>query len=194
MSNTASNFKYYVLRTITGKEQEVGDYIRSMRDVEPLFRTNVRDILIPMETYFQVNKMAKEGKVERVRPYYSGYVFVEAWLVGDTTFKLRRVPNVLGFLGGEIDPVALSDADVAQLKETSDRLSEKPEDVELHFAVGERVKVTFGPFAGFFGEVTDVNDERKKLKILVKVFGRETMMEVDYMQVEKESLPDEAAQ
>ena len=189
MSNTA-DFKYYVLRTITGKEQEVGDYIRSMRDVEPLFRTNVRDILIPMETYFQANKMAKEGKVERVRPYYSGYVFVEALLNGDTIFKLRRIPNCLGFLGGEVDPVALSDADVAQLKETSDRLSEKPEDVELHFVIGERVKVTFGPFSGFFGEVTEVNDERKKLKILVKVFGRETMMEVDYIQVEKESLPD----
>lgn len=189
MTNTRE-FKYYVLRTITGKEQEVGDYIRSMRDVEPLFRTNVKDILIPMETYFQVNKMAKEGKVERVRPYYSGYVFVEALMSGDTAFKLRRVPGVLGFLGSETDPVALSDADVLQLKETSDRLSEKPENVEVNFTVGERVKVTFGPFSGFFGEVTEVNDERKKLKILVKVFGRETTMEVDYMQVEKESLPD----
>ena len=78
--------------------------------------------------------------------------------------------------------------DVDQMKHLADELSETPDADSLTFIVGERVKVVFGPFAGFFGEVTEVLDDRKKLKILVKVFGRETSMEVDFVQVEKESL------
>lgn len=183
-------FRFYVLRTITGKEKEVEEYIASMRDVQPLFRDNVREILIPMETVLQMSNTAKSGKIERTRPYYSGYVFVEALMAGETAYVLRRVPNVLGFLGSDTDPVPLSQRDVDQLRKTADRLSESPDSFDVIFYEGERVKVTFGPFAGFYGEVTEVIDERKKLKILVKVFGRETMMEVDYMQVEKESQPD----
>lgn len=180
-------FKYYVLRAITGKEREIQDYIERMRDVEPLFRTNVGEILLPLETTHQVNKNAKNGKSERVRPYYSGFVFVEAKLQGETGHLLRRVPNVLGFLGGETDPTPLSDEDVARIKEISDQLSEGPVDTELTFTIGDRVKVNSGPFSGFFGEVIEDKPEHKKLRILVKVFGRETMMDVDYIQVEKES-------
>lgn len=180
-------FKYYVLRAITGKEREIKDYIERMRDVEPLFRTNVGEILLPLETTYQVNKNAKSGKSERVRPYYSGFVFVEAKLQGETGHLLRRVPNVLGFLGGEIEPTPLSDEDVARIKEISDQLSEGPSDMEFAFAEGDRVKVNSGPFSGFYGDVIEDKPEHKKLKILVKVFGRETMMDVDYIQVEKES-------
>lgn len=182
-------FKYYVLRTITGKEREIQDYIERMRDVEPFFRTNVGEILLPMETTYQVNKNAKSGRSMRVRPYYPGFVFVEAKLQGETGHLLRRIPNVLGFLGGETDPVPLSDEDVNRLKEISDQLSEGPSDADLTFSIGEKVKVNSGPFTGFFGDVIEDKPEHKKLKILVKVFGRETMMDVDYIQVEKESAP-----
>lgn len=181
--------KYYVLRTITGKEKDVEEYIERMRDAVPVFKENVGEILIPMETYFQLNKNVKGGRVERTRPYYSGYVFVQAELVGETKFSLRRVPNVLGFLGDEDEPTPLSQEDVNQIKSVADDLSDNPEVGEMTFLVGERVKVTYGPFSGFFGEVTEVMDDRKKLKILVKVFGRDTSMEVDFIQVEKESMP-----
>ncbi len=184
------SMSYYVLRTITGKEKEVQDYIESMRDAVPVLKENVGEILVPMETYYQLNKSAKGGRVERTRPYYSGYVFVQARLVGETKFTLRRIPNVLGFLGSDDDhPEVLSSADVIQMKNVADQLSDTPDTGELTFAVGEMVKVVFGPFAGFFGEVTEVMADRKRLKILVKVFGRETSMEVDFVQVEKESMP-----
>lgn len=179
---------YYVLRTITGKEKDVEEYIESMRDAVPVLKENVGEILIPIETYYQHNKSAKGGRVERTRPYYSGYVFIQANLVGETKHTLRRIPNVLGFLGSEDDPEVLSSEDVRQIKTVADQLSEAPDPGDLSFVEGERVKVTFGPFAGFFGEVTEVMADRKKLKILVKVFGRETAMEVDFVQVEKESL------
>lgn len=181
--------KYYVLRTITGKEKEVEEYIERMRDAEPVLKNHVGEILVPMETYYQLNKSAKGGRVERTRPYYSGYVFVEAELVGETQHTLRRIPNVLGFLGSDTDPAFLSSREVEDMKKVADELTDAIDDSMLSFYVGDRVKVTYGPFSGFFGEVTEVIDERKKLKILVKVFGRETSMEVDFVQVEKESMP-----
>lgn len=181
---------YYVLRTITGKEKDVADYIESMRDAIPVFKEHVGEVLVPIETYYQLSKSAKGGRVERTRPYYSGYVFVQARLVGETKFNLRRIPSVLGFLGSDDDhPEILSQLDVDQIKSVADALSESAENSDLSFAEGERVKVVFGPFSGFFGEVTEVLSDRQKLKILVKVFGRETAMEVDFVQVEKESQP-----
>lgn len=181
---------YYVLRTITGKEKDVEDYIESMRDAVPVLKKHVGEVLVPMETYYQLNKTAKGGRVERTRPYYSGYVFVQASLVGETKFTLRRIPNVLGFLGSDDDhPEVLSQRDVDDIKKLIDTLPETLDSSELSFVEGERVKVVFGPFSGFFGEVTEVLADRKRLKILVKVFGRETSMEVDFVQVEKESMP-----
>lgn len=187
MADESMNF--YVLRTITGKEKDVEEYIESMRDAIPVLKENVGEVLVPMETYYQLNKSAKGGRIERTRPYYSGYVFVEARLVGETKFTLRRIPNVLGFLGTDDDhPEILSHQDIEQMKNLADELSEAPDADSLTFSVGERVKVIFGPFSGFFGEVVEVLSDRKKLKILVKVFGRETAMEVDFVQVEKESM------
>lgn len=180
-------FKYYVLQTISGKEEAVKDYINGMRDVEPFFDKNVGEILVPMETTFTKRRTASGNRVERVRPYYSGFVFVEARLAGETTHKLRRVPGVLGFIGGDVHPEPLSDLDVKRIKEISDRLAEGPEDLDMSYSVGDRVKVNEGPFTGFFGDVTEVSPDSRKLKILVKVFGRDTSMEVDYTQVEKES-------
>lgn len=183
------DFKYYVLRAITGKETEIGEYIERMRETEPFLKDSIGEILIPMETYFQTNKSAKGGRVKRTRPYYSGYVFVQSNLAGETKHLLRRVPGVLGFLGSDDEPESLPDAEVTRLKSVADRLSESLDDSTLSYSVGERVKVIFGPFNGFFGEITEVLAERKKLKILVMVFGRETLMEVDFAQVEKESVP-----
>lgn len=183
------DMKYYVLRTITGKENEVEEYIERLCEVDPLLRDHVGEILIPMETYYQTNKSAKGGRVKRTRPYYSGYVFVQASLAGETKHILRRVPGVLGYLGSEEEPLPLPDSEVERMKSVADKLSDSLDESNLDFVVGERVKVIFGPFNGFFGDVTEVLTERKKLKLLVMVFGRETLMEVDFAQVEKESMP-----
>lgn len=183
------DFRYYVLRTITGKEKEVEEYIERLRDVEPVIRNNVGEILIPMETVLQVNKSAKQGRVKRTRPYYSGYIFVEADMSGETKHILRNIPNVLGYLtqGEELQP--LPAIEVERMKALADQLGDTLDENTLSFDVGERVKITFGPFNGFYGDVTEVLSERKRLKLLVKVFGRDTVMEVDFVQVEKESMP-----
>ena len=113
-------------------------------------------------------------------------VLVEAALVGEVAHRLRNIPNVIGFLGGSDTPVPLRPAEVNHILGTVDELQEQQEDLDIQFYVGESVKITFGPFSGFTGIIEEVNAEKKKLKVMVKVFGRKTPLELGYMQVEKE--------
>ena len=114
-----------------------------------------------------------------------GYVLVEAALVGEVAHRLRNIPNVIGFLGGSDTPVPLRPAEVNRILGTVDELQEQQEDLDIQFYVGESVKITFGRSA-----VSRYNRrgqrEKKKLKVMVKVFGRKTPLELGYMQVEKE--------
>ena len=174
--------KYYVLRAVSGKEQQVKEYIEAEMKHTDLGQY-VFDVLIPMERTYQIRN---GKKIAKDRPYYPGYVFVQALLVGEVQHKLRYTPNVLGFLEANPEPSPLRPSEVKRMLGVMDELTEKADDIEIEFFIGEKVKVAFGPFAGFFGEVTEVQNEKKKLKLLVKVFGRETQMEVDFMQVEKE--------
>lgn len=178
----AKQAKYYVIRTFSGKEEQVREYIKSECNHTDL-GSYVGDVLIPMERTYQIRN---GKKVAKDRPYYPGYVFVQAILVGEVQHRLRTIPNTLGFLEANPDPVPLRDSEVKRMLGVMDELSEKEDESMLDFFVGEKVKVAFGPFSGFSGDVTEVNLEKKKLKLLVKVFGRETQMEVDFMQVEKE--------
>lgn len=178
-----SSAKYYVLRAVTGKETKVKEYIEVECEHDKDFAKHIHNILVPMETVVSVRG---GKKISREKPYYSGYVFVQADLLGEVTHKLRYTPNVLGFLGGNTDPVPLRDEEVKRMLNVADDLSEQPDDLDLSFEVGEKVKLTFDPFTGFYGEVIEVYPDKQKLKILVKVFGTGTPMEVSYMQVEKE--------
>ena len=171
-----------MLRTVTGKEQAVKEYIESEMAHTDLGRY-VFNVLIPIERTFQIRN---GKKVSKDRPYYPGYVFVEANLVGEVQHRLRFTPNVLGFLEANPDPAPLRPSEVKRMLGVMDALADKVDEVEMEFCVGEKVKVAFGPFSGFYGEVTEVQNEKQKLKLLVKVFGRETQMEVDFIQVEKE--------
>lgn len=178
--NRLSN--YYVLRSVNGKEQQVKEYIESECKHTDLGKY-VHNVLIPLERTYQIRN---GKKVSKDRAVYPGYVFVCADLVGEVQHRLRTVPNVLGFLEANPDPAPLRPEEVEQMLGVMDRLLEGEGDLDMDFFVGDKVKVAFGAFAGFAGEITEVQNEKKKLKLLVKVFGRETLMEVDFMQVEKE--------
>ena len=125
-------------------------------------------------------------KVMKESAYLPGYVVVEAALVGEVSHRLRTIPNVIGFLGGSDNPVPLRPAEVNRILGTVDDLQESQEELDIQFYVGESVKITFGPFNGFTGVIEEINAEKKKLKVMVKVFGRKTPLELGYMQVEKE--------
>ena len=175
--------KWYVLRAISGKENKVKEYI----DYE-IAHTNLSDfvsqVLIPTEKTIQVRN---GKKVVKEKSYLPGYVLVEVALVGEVAHHLRNIPNVLGFLGGLDNPTPLRQSEVNRILGTMDEMQEvSMEDTAILFSVGESVKVNHGPFSGFSGIIEEVNKEKRKLKVMVKIFGRKTPIELDFMQVEKE--------
>ena len=174
--------KFYVLRAVSGKENKVKEYLEAELKNTDL-NEYVGQILIPTEKTFIVRN---GKKVIKERVYLPGYVLVEAALVGEVAHRLRNIPNVIGFLGGSDNPVPLRPSEVNRILGTVDELQERQDEVDIQFCVGENVKIISGPFSGFTGVIEEVNAEKKKLKVMVKVFGRKTPLELSYMQVEKE--------
>jgi transcriptional antiterminator NusG len=172
--------KFYVLRAISGKENKVREHIESEMKNSDLGEY-VTQVLIPTEETIIVRN---GKKVPKERAYLPGYVLVEANLVGEVAHRLRNIPNVIGFLGGLENPNPLRASEVDRILGRVDILREKG--VDLHFIVGETVMVIDGPFNGFTAVVDEVNAEKKKLKVMVKIFGRKTPLELNYGQVGKE--------
>lgn len=176
--------KWYVVRAISGKEKKVKELIES-----EMKRSNMGDyvaqVLIPMEKFFQI----RDGKkVSKERNFFPGYVLIEAELTGELTHTIKNMTNVIGFLGAEKggDPQPLRSSEVNRILGTVDELAESEEAMHIPFHMGEGVKVIDGPFNGFTGVIEEINDEKKKLKVMVKIFGRKTPLELSFMQVEKE--------
>ncbi len=177
------NKKWYVLRAIGGKEKKVKEYVES--EIAGLQLTDyVSQVLIPTEKVYQIRN---GKKVSKERPYLPGYVLVEAAMVGEIPHILRNIPNVIGFLNDNNDtPVPLRQTEVNRILGKVDELNETDEEINIPYFVGETVKVIDGPFNGFNGLIEEVNEEKKKLKVMVKIFGRKTPLELSFMQVEKE--------
>ena len=174
--------KWYVLRAISGKEPKVREYLEAeIRNTD--LGEYVSQVLIPTEKTYVV----RNGKrVLKERSYLPGYVLIEVALVGEVAHQLRNIPNVIGFLGGSDNPVPLRASEVNRILGTMDEMQEEQPEMELTYTVGENVKVTAGPFSGFSGLIEEVNAEKKKVKVMVKILGRKTPLELNYMQVEKE--------
>lgn len=174
--------KWYVVRAISGKEKKVKEYLES-----EISRLNLSDyisqILIPTEKVYQVRK---GKKISKERNYFPGYVIIEAVLVGEIPHIIKGIPNVIGFLGtkGEADP--LRQSEVNRILGKVDELAEQGEEVNIPYLVGETVTVIDGPFNSFSGIIEEINEDKKKLKVMVKIFGRKTPLELGFMQVEKE--------
>ena len=173
---------WYVLRAVSSKEAKVKEYI----DAEiknGRFGGNVSQVLIPTEKVVSV----RNGKrIVKERNYLPGYVLVEARLVGEIPHELRNTPNVLGFLGGMDNPTPLRESEVNRILGKVDEMQEEAVDVVIPYSVGEAVKVTEGPFSGFSGIIEKVDNEKKKVTVTVKVFGRSTGLDLGFMQIEKE--------
>lgn len=175
--------KWYVLRAISGKEKKVKELIEN--EVARLhLEEYVSQVLIPTEKVYQIRN---GKKISKERIFFPGYVLVEAQLVGEIPHILRHIPNVLGFLGTKGDePTPLRLSEINRILGKVDELAQSGEELTTPFYVGESVKVIDGPFNGFNGVIEEVNDEKKKLKVMVKIFGRKTPLELSFMQVEKE--------
>ena len=174
--------KWYVLRAVSGKEAKVKEYIEAELKHNALLSTYVSQVLIPMEKHASLRNGKRVVKEKISLP---GYVLVEAELKGDVAHTLRFVPNVLGFLGGLDNPTPVKQSDVNRILGTAED-TELVDDINIPYSVDETVKVTDGPFSGFSGIIEEVNAEKHKLKVMVKIFARKILFELGFMQVAKE--------
>src|SRR5690606_21071640 len=173
------SLKWYVVRAVSGKEKKVKQYIEA--EVNRLGIQNlVPQALIPLEKYY---KMRDGKKVAKERNYYPGYVLIEAELDGEIEHAVRNLNSVIGLLGDKSGvAIPLRPAEVNRILGKVDERAEQGESINVAYYVGESVKVTDGPFNGFTGEIEEVHEDKKKLTVMVKVFGRKTPLELNYMQ------------
>ena len=178
-----TGMKWYVLRAVSGKEAKVKEYIEAAMKHDPVLAANVGEVILPTEKY----AMMRNGKrVIKERLYLPGYVLVEASLQGEVAHTLRFMPNVLGFLGGLNYPTPIRQSEVNRILGNAEESAVETAELAIPFSVDETVKVTEGPFSGFSGVIEEVNSEKHKLKVMVKIFGRKTPLELNFTQVEKE--------
>ncbi len=174
---------WYVLRVTGGKEKKVKEYLQN--EINSLNLNDfVSKVLVPMETVLQF----KNGKkLKKERNFFPGYLLVEAILTGEIPHIIKNVPDVHGFLGAKKggDPVPMRPQEVNRILAKIDDVATSEEEMEVPFFIGDPVKVVDGPFNTFSGVIEEVNNEKKKLKVMVKIFGRKTPVELSFMQVEK---------
>ncbi|RZJ73570.1 transcription termination/antitermination protein NusG [Flavobacterium sp.] len=175
--------KWYVVRAVSGQENKVKNYIET--EINRLgMGDHISQVLVPTEKVVQV----RDGKkITKDRVYFPGYVMVEANLIGEIPHIIKSITGVIGFLG-EVkngDPVPLRISEVNRMLGKVDELSVKTDGQTIPFNIGETVKVIDGPFNGFNGTVEKINEEKRKLEVMVKIFGRKTPLELSFMQVEK---------
>jgi len=175
--------KWYVVRAVSGQENKVKNYIET--EINRLGMADyISQVLVPTEKVVQV----RDGKkISKDRVYFPGYVMIEANLTGEIPHIIKSITGVIGFLGETKggDAVPLKQSEVNRMLGKVDELSVKTDNVSIPFTVGETIKVVDGPFNGFNGTVEKVNEEKRKLEVMVKILGRKTPLELSFMQVEK---------
>ncbi|HUH34686.1 MAG TPA: transcription termination/antitermination protein NusG [Moheibacter sp.] len=179
-----SDKKWYVLKTVSGQEVKIKKYIENEIQYHKL-EDFVGQVVVPMEKVVQI----RNGKrVQKEKVHYPGYVMIEAILAGEVPHIIRSIPGVISFLsatkGG--DPVPMRASEVNRMLGRVDELAESDENmIHIPYLVGETVKVIDGPFNGFNGTIEKINEDKRKLEVMVLIFGRKTPLELSFMQVEK---------
>lgn len=177
--------KWYVVRAISGKEKKVKDFIEDEIDRAGL-NDFVDKVLIPTEKIYQIRN---GKKISKERSFFPGYILIEAELKGEVPHVIRNINGVIGFLGAEKggEPLPMRINEVNRILGKVDELAESEEELNIPYIIGETVKVIDGPFNGFSGSIEKIIEEKKKLEVMVKIFGRKQPLELSFLQVEKES-------
>ena len=179
----SDQLKWYVVRAISGKEKKVKQYIDAEINRLGIIHL-VPQVLIPTEKYYQMRDGKKIAKERNILP---GYVLMEAQLDAEIEHIIKNINSVIGFLGDKAgNAIPMRQSEVSRILGKVDEMTAQGETMNVPYFVGEGVKVMDGPFNGFSGVIEEINEEKKKLKVMVKIFGRRTPLELNYMQVEKE--------
>lgn len=175
--------QWYVLRAISGKEKKAKEYLEN--EIARLgLQEQVPQILVPTEKVYSV----RNGKrVTKERNLFPGYILIEAVLDAEIPHIIKGVMHIIDFLSQKDGtPVPMQEHEVNRILGHVDEMVGQKEELSDPFIIGESVKITDGPFSNFSAIVEEINEEKKKLKVNVKIFGRKTPVELSYMQVEKE--------
>ena len=191
-----SSKKWYVLRAAGGKEKKAKEYLE--KEIERCgLQDLVSQVLVPTEKVYKI----RDGKrVCTERLFFPGYVLIEAELTGELQYIIRNeVPHMSGFLTEKRDvkrgdgksqeeklPIPLRDDEVRRLITTNDNQAGADAETVIDYNVGDSVKITDGPFSGFDGTIEEIVEDRSKLKVMVMIFGRKTILELNFTQVTKE--------
>lgn len=173
-----STRQWYAVHTYSGYEEKVADSIKTRSQTVDM-ADKIFDAMVPKEKQIQI----KNGKRKVVdAKIFQGYVLVEMKMTEETWFIVRNTPGVTGFVGQGSDPTPVSDSEIAKIKK---RMGVEDPKHQIDFAVGEVVSIVDGPFKGFDGAVSEIDTAKGKLKVMVSMFGRDTPVELDALQVKK---------
>ena len=169
---------WYVIHTYSGYEDAVAKNL--LQRIESLgMEDKIFNVLVPKEKKIKIKKSKREVVEEKI---YPGYVLVEMVVTDDSWYVVRNTPNVTGFVGAGTTPVPISKEEIDSLKK---RMGVESPQHQIDVAVGDLVKIMDGPFKDFDGKVSEVDPERGKVKILIDMFGRDTPVELDSLQIKK---------
>ncbi|MCK4775649.1 MAG: transcription termination/antitermination factor NusG [Candidatus Krumholzibacteria bacterium] len=171
--------RWYVVHTYSGHENKVKDNIQKMINTSGI-QTHFGQIIVPTE---EVAEMKKGKKTVATRKFFPSYILIEMHMSDEARHLVNDIPGVTSFVGTTSGPQPLSVAEVERILGRMDK--EKQTMIpEIPFTLGEQIRIKDGPFSDFTGVIDEINAERGKLKVLVSIFGRETPVELDFLQVE----------
>lgn len=179
MAQTAETTKHwYVIHTYSGYEDRVAENLRQR--IESLgMQDKIFDVIVPKENQIEIKNGRRRIVERRIFP---GYVLVEMMVTEDSWFVVRNTPNVTGFVGSGTTPTPMSEDEVKHIQK---RMGVEEPKYQIDLSVGESVNIIDGPFKGFDGQIAEIDEQKGKIKVLVNMFGRETPVELDSLQVKK---------
>lgn len=173
-----STRQWYAIHTYSGYEEKVADSIRQRINSVDM-ADEIFDVMVPKEKQIEI----KNGKRKIVeKKIFQGYVLVEMKLTDATWYIVRNTPGVTGFVGSGTAPTAVSEAEISKIKK---RMGVEEPKHQIDLSVGEVVNITDGPFKGFDGAVSEIDNTKGKIRVMVSMFGRDTPVELDALQVNK---------
>lgn len=176
--NNQAKAQWYAIHTYSGYEEQVAKSLRqridSMNVADKIF-----DIIVPKEKHIEI----KNGRRKKIdKKIFPGYVMVKMIVTENSWYVVRNTPNVTGFIGFGTKPSPISDKEVARIQK---RMSIEEPEYKINIKVGEHVRITDGPFNGFEGIVSNIDEKKGKIKVNISIFGRETPVNLDFLQVKK---------
>ena len=175
-----SSRQWYAIHTYSGYEEKVADSIRQRINAVDM-ADKIFDVMVPKEKQIEI-KNGKRKVVEK--KIFQGYALVEMKLTDETWYIVRNTPGVTGFVGTSTQPTPVSDQEISKIKK---RMGVEDPKHHIDFAEGEVVSITDGPFKGFDGSISEIDTQKGKVKVMVSMFGRDTSVELDALQVKKVS-------